>query len=103
TGAEPYSIAILLKQEFAHRIAGWDVQILGTDLNQGFLSRARHGRFEEWAMRSTSESVKRRWFSQEGKSWLLVPECRDWVSFQYHNLVEHPFPSLLHNLVALDL
>jgi chemotaxis protein methyltransferase CheR len=103
TGAEPYSISILLKQDFGDRIAGWDIQIFGTDLNQEFLARAKRGRFEEWAMRATPESVKRRWFSQDGNGWLIAPECRDWVSFQHHNLVAHPYPSLLHNLMALDL
>jgi chemotaxis protein methyltransferase CheR len=103
TGAEPYSVAILLKQEFSHRLVDWDVQIIATDINQAFLARAQHGRYEEWAMRSTPETLRRRWFAQEGKSWVLAAECREWVTFQYHNLVEHPFPSLLHNIVALDL
>ncbi len=103
TGAEPYSVAILLKRELAHLVAGWEVSILGTDINREFLTRAREGRFEEWAFRSTPEDLKLACFSRSGKSYIIAPEYREWVSFQYHNLVRHPFPSLLSNLSAFDL
>jgi chemotaxis protein methyltransferase CheR len=103
TGAEPYSVSILLKRDLADRLAGWDVTILGTDINKEFLARARTGRFEEWAFRSTPEDVKQACFARSGSSWLLAPEYREGVSFQYHNLVTHPFPSLLNNLFAFDL
>jgi chemotaxis protein methyltransferase CheR len=103
TGAEPYTLAILLKQHFADQLAGWDVQILGTDINQAFLARAARGEFDERALRSTPDEVKREWFSPSGGSWIVRPFVRDWVSFQYHNLVEHPYPSVVHGIAALDL
>jgi chemotaxis protein methyltransferase CheR len=34
---------------------------------------------------------------------VIAPECKQWVSFQYHNLVKHVFPSLVNNLSAFDL
>jgi chemotaxis protein methyltransferase CheR len=102
-GAEPYSLAILLKTHFARQLAGWDVRILGTDINQTFLSRAARGEFDERALRSTPDDVKRAWFSHSGRTWIVSPAIREWVSFQYHNLVEHPYPSILHGIAALDL
>lgn len=103
TGAEPYSLAVLLRRDLAARIAGWDVSILGTDVNRSFLARAREGRFEEWDLRGASDEVTRGCFDRHGKSWALRPEYKEWVSFQYHNLAKHPFPSLVHNLAAFDL
>lgn len=102
TGAEPYSVAVLLKRELGHRVAGWDVAIVGTDVNREFLARAAEGRFEEWAFRAAPH-LKEQCFRQQGKSWIIAPEYKDWVSFQYHNLVKHPFPSLVNNLLAFDL
>jgi chemotaxis protein methyltransferase CheR len=102
-GAEAYSVAILLKQYFADRLAGWDVRILATDINQTFLARGQRGQFDERALRSTPEAVRREWFSASGASWTIRPEIRDWVSFQYHNLAEHPYPSIVHGIAALDL
>src|SRR5260370_42715130 len=40
TGAEPYSLAIMLAHELADRIAGWQVSIYATDLNRGYLAQA---------------------------------------------------------------
>ncbi len=103
TGAEPYSVSLLLKRDFAEQLAGWDVTIVGTDINREFLARAREGRFEEWAFRTTPGELKQECFSRSEKTWLIKPEYKDGVSFQYHNLVTHPFPSLLNNLFAFDV
>src|SRR5205085_3181688 len=71
--------------------------------NREFLARAREGRFEEWAFRSTPAELRRDCFVRSGNTWLVAPRFREGVSFQYHNLVTHPFPSLLNNLFAFDL
>ena len=102
-GPEPYSLAILLKRDMARQLTGWEVTILGTDINRRCLARAREGKFEPWALRSTPEDLKRNCFRTEGRSWSLAPEYKEWVSFQYHNLVEHSFPSLVNNLCSFDL
>jgi chemotaxis protein methyltransferase CheR len=102
-GPEPYSLAILLKREMALQFLGWEVTILGTDIHRGCLARAREGRFEEWALRATPGEMKRDCFLKEGRRWSIAPEYKEWVSFQYHNLVEHSFPSTLNNLFCFDL
>ncbi len=102
-GPEPYSLAIILKRDMARQLAGWQVTILGTDINRHCLARAREGKFEEWALRSTSEDLKRDCFLKEGRLWSIAPKYKEAVSFQYHNLVEHSFPSLLNNLFCFDL
>jgi chemotaxis protein methyltransferase CheR len=103
TGAEAYSLAILLKRELSAELSGWDVSIVGTDINRGFLSRAMEGVFESWALRDVPEEIKRDCFTASGKRWHLNPEYRAGVSFQYHNLASHPFPSLFNNLAGFDL
>jgi chemotaxis protein methyltransferase CheR len=102
-GPEPYSLAILLKREMAQQIRGCEVTILGTDINRSSLAKAREGKFEEWALRATSEEIRRECFTKEGRFWTIAPEYKEWVCFQVHNLVEHSFPSLLNNLSAFDL
>lgn len=102
-GAEPYSLSILLKRQMVDQLVGWDVSVIATDLNRHSLARAREGRFAEWALRATPEDLKLECFSKDGSLWTLDPIYRKGVSFQYHNLVEHPFPSLVHNLSGFDL
>ncbi len=102
-GSEPYSLSILLKNDLANQLAGWEVTILGTDINRRCLERARAGKFEDWALRSTPEDVKRNCFIKEGKSWTLAPQYRESVCFEYHNLAEDRLPPLVHRLSAFDL
>ena len=103
TGAEPYSVSILLKQHMAEQLAGWDVTIIGTDINRTFLARARDAIYEEWAFRTTPEELRRTCFTRKGNAWRLNAEYREGVYFQYHNLVAHPSPSLVNNLLAFDV
>ena len=102
TGAEPYSLAVLL-QEFDAQTANWDVSILGTDVNRRFLARANEGQFEEWAFRGVPAEFRERYFRRAGKFWQIVPELKKRVTFQYHNLVKHTFPSLMNPLFGFDL
>jgi chemotaxis protein methyltransferase CheR len=98
TGAEVYSVAILLAQDFAGILADWNVTLLGTDINPGFLAQAREGRFSRWALRDVPENVLATYFQREGKHWILQPSIRDAVSFRYHNLTDdraHPSPDAL--------
>lgn len=42
SGEEPYSIAILIDQLFPH-LNGWDITILGTDINPDSIKKAKNG------------------------------------------------------------
>lgn len=86
TGAEPYSISLLLKLDFRAPLAGWDVSIHATDINVEFLSQAEQGRFAEWALRGVGDDFKMRCFTREGKQWRLRPEFQQGVVFEYDNL-----------------
>lgn len=102
-GPEPYSLAILLKREFGVRIAGWNVQIVATDINQKFLARAREGRYDEWAFRVTGEDLQNDCFVKVGRQWEIQPEFRRQVSFQYHNLIKDRFPSVVDDIASFDV
>jgi chemotaxis protein methyltransferase CheR len=91
TGAEPYSLAILLARDLADRITGWKVGIHATDLNRSFLTSAAEGKFRAAALRSTSDEVKRDCFSKEGSTWIIHPRYREWISFHQMNLVDSEF------------
>jgi chemotaxis protein methyltransferase CheR len=102
-GSEPYSLSILLRREFSHLLIGWNVSILGTDINRHYLATARTGRFEEWALRATSADLRHACFQEKGKHWIIAPEYKAGVSFQFHNLVENASPPLLNDFPAFDL
>jgi chemotaxis protein methyltransferase CheR len=91
TGAEPYSLAIILMNGLADRIAGWQVQIFGTDLNRNYLAQAAEGKYRAAALRSVSDEVRRQCFSNEGRIWTIHPRYKRWVSFHHMNLTASGF------------
>jgi chemotaxis protein methyltransferase CheR len=103
TGPEAYSLSILLRRDMEGLFRDWNLSILGTDINRRFLAGAAEGRYEEWAFRGASPDLRRDCFEPSDKSWRVLPRFKEGVTFQYHNLVRHPFPSLVHNLLAFDL
>jgi chemotaxis protein methyltransferase CheR len=102
-GAEPYSLTLMLQREFAGELAGWDVSVIGTDINRQFLARARQACFGEWTLRGVDARLRSTCFELTPQGHRLLDAYRQGVSFQYHNLVKHPYPSLSHNLTGFDL
>ncbi|WP_262028758.1 CheR family methyltransferase [Microvirga sp. Mcv34] len=99
TGAEPYSLAILVKEILGERLGTWRVSIVGTDINDSFLHLARQARFGKWALRSMPAAERERYFLEAGKDhWQVRPEFRSLVRFEKHNLL-----SLLDGTSPLEL
>lgn len=93
TGAEPYSLSILLKTAFERELRGWDVLLLATDINVEYLARARQARYGEWALRETPAEWRAGCFQREGDAWRLLPEFREGVQFRQHNLMSDAHPA----------
>lgn len=103
TGEEPYSIAILLRSIIPD-IDSWDITILATDINVGFLGKARSGVYSKWSFRGTSESFRRRHFKQTGKNKYSVNQSvKRMVKFSYLNLATDAYPSPKNNSHAFDI
>lgn len=102
SGEEAYSLAILVRQllPLAH---DWNVTILATDLNPRMLQKAAAGEFGEWSFRGVPEAVRAGFFRPQDRRWTIVPEIQQMVRFQYLNLVEDVYPSLLNDTNAMDL
>jgi chemotaxis protein methyltransferase CheR len=86
SGEEAYSLRILLYERFP-QLAGWRVQIVGVDLSEAALERARAGEYNAWSLRATSEVRRRANFTAAGKLFRLRPEVRVDVEFRRENLL----------------
>ena len=103
TGEEAYTVSILLNEHYPHLLKDWDVRILGTDINRAFLYRALQGEYTNWSLRGTLEEIQRDCFIQSDRTWRIKPKYKETVSFQYHNLITMPVPSVFHNLFEFDI
>lgn len=102
TGEEPYSLAILLLENFPE-LAGWDVQILATDINKRSLRLAREGVYGERSLRMVEAPLRERYFEKVDNHYLLSLQVRRMVRFDYLNL-QTAFPSAsVPNLGEVDL
>lgn len=103
TGEEPYSIAILLKKLIMD-INDWNITILGTDINPNFIRRASEGVYTEWSFRNAPSWVKEGYFKKtRDGNYRIIPPVKKMVVFEYLNLAEDVYPSLVNNTNGIDI
>lgn len=89
TGQEPYSLAMLLN-EMGPRLAGWRIEILGTDLSRDVLEKAKAGLYTQFEVqRGLPVQLMLKYFEQTGDNWRLSQTIRSMVKFQTLNLLEN--------------
>lgn len=87
TGQEPYSLAMILHEEQA-KLAGWSVEIVGTDLSTEVLDRARAGLYSQFEVqRGLPITHLVKYFRQQGDRWEIIPEIRRMVTYREFNLL----------------
>ena len=88
TGQEPYSLAMMIKDNFPI-LAGWRIEIIATDLSPTVLDRARTGVYSTFEVqRGLPIQMLVRHFDQEEPNWRIKPEIRQTVTFRPLNLLE---------------
>jgi chemotaxis protein methyltransferase CheR len=88
TGQEPYSLAMLLREEAA-RLAGWSIEIIGTDLSREALTKARAATYSQFEVqRGMPTPMLIKYFEKDGDHWRLKPACREMVSYRTFNLLD---------------
>ena len=89
-GQEAYSLAMLFAEDPV-RWSGWTIDILGSDVSQGILERARCGTYSQFEVqRGLGIQQMIRWFEETPAGWRAVEALRKTVRFQVHNLLETP-------------
>jgi len=87
SGEEPYSLAILLREN-AMQLTGWKVEIVGIDLNRASLARAARGHYSPWSLRQTSPELQARYFRPDGRGFTLDDAIRRAVVLEERNLLD---------------
>ena len=103
TGEEAYSVAMLLHELLPAR-AGWDVQVVATDVSARALDAARIGEYGDRSVQLVPRADRERFFAPGRDGQVAVrPEVRDLVDFRHHNLVTEPVPFAAEERVDLVL
>jgi len=84
SGQEAYSLAMLLLEM---GLGDWNIQILGTDLSEQILSRAREGRYMQIEVnRGLPASYLVKYFERKGTEWQLKENVRRMAHFEKFDL-----------------
>jgi chemotaxis protein methyltransferase CheR len=86
SGEEVYTL-VILALEFL-QAQPWMFGVLGTDLNQSILDKAKAALYGQWSFRDTPAVWRERWFApQQQDQWQVLPEVRQHARFERLNLM----------------
>jgi chemotaxis protein methyltransferase CheR len=88
TGHELYSVAMMLEETFPELRHGWQVELVGTDLNTEMVRRSTEGLFSTLEVNhGLPASLLVRYFDREGANWRANHSLRQGTRFLTLNLV----------------
>jgi len=94
TGEEPYTIAICVKEK-AHLFAGWDIEILATDIAPSVLEFANIAEYSGRRIEKVPPEFLKKYFTPKNddkQNYVVNEDVKKLVKFYYHNFFKSPFP-----------
>src|SRR6185295_15352434 len=88
TGEEVYSIGILLVELLGD--SPRPVQIIGSDVSEAIIAKARAGNYPDSALREVSDERRRRYFVKTDRGYRIGKAIRDLCVFVQHDLARDP-------------
>jgi len=87
SGQEPYSLAMILREEAA-RLAGWRNEIVGTDISSEMVAKAKAGLYSQFEVqRGLPIQLLVKYFKKEGDLWQIDASLRAMVRYREYNLL----------------
>jgi len=88
SGQEPYSVAMLLRENFPE-LASWKITFIATDLSNAVLAKARSGRYGQLEVnRGLPAPLMVKYFTKDGTEWVIREDIRSMIDFRELNLIE---------------
>ncbi len=92
SGQEPYSLAMILKEEAA-MLAGWRFEILGIDISTEMLEKAKAGVYSQFEVqRGLPVQLLLKYFQKHDEMWQIDSSVRAMVQFKEFNLLDELMP-----------
>lgn len=88
TGQEPFSLAMILKEE-EEKLHGFNADMMATDISSPALEYARRGVYQKFEVqRGLPIKMLVKYFDQIGSEWVIKNDIADMVKFRYFNLLD---------------
>ncbi|MBI5428099.1 MAG: protein-glutamate O-methyltransferase CheR [Nitrospinae bacterium] len=86
SGQEPYTIAMLLRENFPE-LAKWKVVFMASDISQEMLTRSRNGMYSQLEInRGLPAAYLVKYFQRVGMEWQIKEDLRKTIDFREINL-----------------
>ena len=88
TGQETYSVAIAINRA-DKMFADWEVNILGSDLSSLSISKAQHGKYNNFEIQTgLNASTILKFFKYQDEQWEINDDIRNMIEFRRYNILE---------------
>jgi len=90
TGEEPYSLAVIMREQLAH-LSHWDIKLLATDIDSKVVASAAEGHYAEERFKGVLPERVRNWFPQiPGRPGFRAAsaDLKALITFKQLNLLE---------------
>jgi chemotaxis protein methyltransferase CheR len=92
SGQEPFSLAMLILENFPQLAMDWKLQFIATDISKEMLDRCQKGAYSQLEVnRGLPAALLARYFTQvsgAGSNWVLSEKVRKLVQFRMLNLID---------------
>lgn len=89
SGQEPYSLAMVLKENEA-LLKGFRFEILATDISTEILDQAKTAEYTQFEVqRGLPIQMLMKYFEQKEDKWALKDEIKNMITFKYFNLLDN--------------
>lgn len=99
TGDEPYSLVMALSRHLPLN----KIKIYATDLDKQVIATAKVGLYNEKSIANVPADLKKKYFTQVGKSYQISEEIKRCVEFKEHNLLRDSYPSNYDMIVCRNV
>lgn len=90
TGQEVHSLGMLFEEQKG-QWAGWNIEILGTDISRKAIATARAGHYSQFEVqRGLGVAAMLSHFDEAPCGWRLRENARRLCRFERHNILDHP-------------
>ncbi|MGD0657381.1 MAG: protein-glutamate O-methyltransferase CheR [Syntrophorhabdales bacterium] len=88
TGEEPYTLAIMMLELFAHSNVSMPFTIYGTDISSKALESAKKAVFNNYSVRNTDKGILSKYFVEDKGMYTLKDSVKKYVSLDFLNLMD---------------
>jgi chemotaxis protein methyltransferase CheR len=89
SGEEAYSVAMVIADMVQPKYPDIQFEIIGTDINEEVIERAKSGVYKEYAIRNTPAFFLKKYFKAEGMNYIIDPKLKSMVKFSSLNLYDN--------------